>query len=765
MSNKKSFTHKVNLPVGWAAVIVVLALCIAGLDHATPPRPIPASSSASVFSSARALIHVHRIAQQPHPLGTAEHAKVRDYLVTELKNLGLAPQIQTALAINNQHQHRIVGRVQNILVRIHGKVPNKALLVTAHYDSTHTGPGAADDGASVAAILETLRALNNLPKLQNDIICIFTDGEEAGLLGAKAFVQNHPWAKHIGLVLNFEYRGNRGPMLMFETSQGNGRLIDGLALAATRPLGNSLMHEVYKRMPNDTDLTVFKQAGIAGMNFAAIEGYTSYHTQLDRPELLQEASLQHQGETMLSLVQHFGNTDLVNIQSSDSVYFDAPGLGMVHYSVSWAFGLCIVTIALFCTVILAGIKCGAVRATGTALAALAFLIIVPVLSALSQLLWIFLKFLHPQYQLMLQGDTYNSNWYLPAFVLLTIAQFVLVQSNLKRWICPMELAAGAMFVWLILLIATSILLPGASFLFFWPLAPALTVLGLLFLINGKNMPPTFVSVLFILATAPGIVIFAPFIKALFIGLTPNQIAVVTGFLALFLGLIAPLLDLLTRSFVLPSAPLIIGLVLLITGSFHSGFDTEHPRPNHLFYAQDSVSGKAFWLSNDKSPDEWTRSFFPDSNKKRQIKEIFGEKSTLYWVGSAPVLFLQAPKATVLKDTIMSGMRKINIQVRSLRNAPELRVYLEGASVLSSKVENRVFSQKLDPDWSLQGFGLSEMGLNIELNVGAGSPFQIRVIDFSYGLPRTNLPPRPENTIPQLFSTSDTTAVANAIAFK
>ena len=106
-----------------------------------------------------------------------------------------------------------------MLVRIPGRVLGKALLLAAHYDSTRDGPGAADDGASVAAILETLRALKSQPALQNDLICIFTDGEEAGLLGAEAFVAEHPWAKEIGLVLNFEYRGNRGPFFMFETSQ------------------------------------------------------------------------------------------------------------------------------------------------------------------------------------------------------------------------------------------------------------------------------------------------------------------------------------------------------------------------------------------------------------------------------------------------------------------------------------------------------------------------------------------------------------------
>ncbi|MDD5412631.1 MAG: M20/M25/M40 family metallo-hydrolase, partial [Methylobacter sp.] len=416
MLKKQLLSEKPHLTVAVGVIIVILALIITGLFHATPPAPLLASVSPSIFSSARAMSTVRHIAQKPHPTGTSENAKVRNYLVAELKALGLEPHIQTALGINKSAQEPSVGVVHNVLVRVPGLVSGKALLLMAHYDSTHTGPGAADDGASVAAILETLRALKTLPRLQNDLICIFTDGEEAGLLGAEAFVAEHPWAKQIGLVLNFEYRGNRGPFVMFETSQGNGKLINGFAKAAPLPLGNSLMYEVYKRLPNDTDMTVFKRAGIPGMNFAAIEGHTSYHTQLDRPELLQEGSLQHQGEILLALAQHFGNAPLDNLRSADSVYFDAPGLGLVNYSVSWVLPLSGALILLFAIVLVLGLKSGELRAARTTLGALAFLIMIPALAGICQLLWIGIRRLHPEYDSLLQGDTYNSHWYLLAFV-------------------------------------------------------------------------------------------------------------------------------------------------------------------------------------------------------------------------------------------------------------------------------------------------------------------------------------------------------------
>ena len=765
MHKKQRLSEKPDLTVAIGLIIVMLALIITGLLHATPPAPVSASVSPSIFSSARAMSTVRQIAQKPHPIGTSENAKVRNYLVAELKALGLEPHIQSAWGINKSDQGGSVGVVHNVLVRVPGRVSGKALLLMAHYDSTYTGPGAADDAASVAAILETLRALKTLPALQNDLICLFTDGEEAGLLGAEAFVAEHPWAKQIGLVLNFEYRGNRGPFVMFETSAGNGKLINGFAKAVPHPMGNSLMYEVYKRLPNDTDMTVFKRAGIPGMNFAAIEGHTSYHTQLDRPELLQEGSLQHQGEILLALAQHFGNAPLDDLRSADSVYFDAPGLGLVNYPVNWVLPLCGILILLFAMVLYPGLKSGELRATRTALGALAFLIMIPVLAGICQLLWIGIRRLHPEYDTLLQGDTYNSHWYLLAFVMLVIGLFAFMQSGIRRWIRPMELAFGAMACWLLFLIATSIALRGASFLFLWPLAPLLLTIGILFWQRVQNISSPLYFGLILLGTAPGILMFAPLIKALFIGLTPQLVGVVMSVLVLLLGLLVPLIEVLIRRLLLPWFALATGILFLVIGSFTAGFDTDHPRPDNLFYAVDGATGKAFWLSQDKYLDEWTRIFFPSNPERRRIPEIFGEGARDYWAAAAPVFDLPAPTLVVLEDSTEGNSRKINIQARSLRRAPRLSLSVEGTGVISSKVEGRLFSQAFRPEWSLKGFGIPKEGLNIELNVKAGSPFKIRVIDFSYELPLTSSQLRPSNMIAQPFGISDTTIVTRTFAFR
>ena len=148
-------------------------------------------------------------------MGSPANAAVRDYLVGELRGLGLTPQVQRATAAYYPIPGLLqAGTAENVLARLPGTNPaGKAFLLAAHYDSVPTGPGATDNGSGVASALETLRALRAGPPLRNDVIVLFTDGEERGLIGARAFVDQHPWASDVGVVLNLDTRGNTGPAL------------------------------------------------------------------------------------------------------------------------------------------------------------------------------------------------------------------------------------------------------------------------------------------------------------------------------------------------------------------------------------------------------------------------------------------------------------------------------------------------------------------------------------------------------------------------
>ena len=65
-------------------------------------------------------------------------------------------------------------------------------------------------------------------------------------------------------------------------------------------VSNSLMYSIYKMLPNDTDLTVFRENGkIQGFNFAFIDDHFDYHTSQDKYEHLDPKTLAHQGTCLL----------------------------------------------------------------------------------------------------------------------------------------------------------------------------------------------------------------------------------------------------------------------------------------------------------------------------------------------------------------------------------------------------------------------------------------------------------------------------------
>src|SRR5689334_18053040 len=157
------------------AVVVTLIL----LDASRPPHVVvPASAPDSVFSAERAMGHVRAIAERPHPPGSADHLRVRQYLEAELRRLRLEPVVQTATAVSTRFA--VAGRVENVMARVAGAEPGSgAVLLAAHYDGVAAGPGAGDDASGTAVILETLRALLAGPRPRHDVIALITDGEEA----------------------------------------------------------------------------------------------------------------------------------------------------------------------------------------------------------------------------------------------------------------------------------------------------------------------------------------------------------------------------------------------------------------------------------------------------------------------------------------------------------------------------------------------------------------------------------------------------------
>ena len=283
------------------------------------------------FSAINAMDHINVMAQEKHHMGTQENRNVKDYILTEFDKLGITTEIFVGHAKHNWGSGYIrIGRTENILATIRGKSSDKAVMVVGHYDSVLGSPGAADDVHSVACIIEIAKILSR-EEHDNDIIFLITDGEERGLLGAKAYTEQRE-VSHIGVLLNYEARGNSGASISFEWSEGNAWLVSQLKKAATKPVANSMSFEIYKNLPNDTEFTFFKEAGINGINHAFIDGFSYYHNPADTPENINQESVQHTGTNMLALTRHFANTDLSNTKSHNASFFNFLGFLIVYPS-------------------------------------------------------------------------------------------------------------------------------------------------------------------------------------------------------------------------------------------------------------------------------------------------------------------------------------------------------------------------------------------------------------------------------------------------
>ncbi|MFT3757145.1 MAG: M20/M25/M40 family metallo-hydrolase [Pseudoxanthomonas sp.] len=333
--------HKAGLLVALAGAIFLAVFA------ATTPKPAPADAPATDFSATRAMVDVRQIARLPHPTGSAENARVRDYLTRRLQSLGM--QVTSRSAPLNERARKRLGQWQDhpaedveavsLVATLPGRDPAKpALLLMAHHDSVWDSPGAGDDSAGVAAILETVRAIRASAAIpERTLIVLFTDAEELGLVGAQDFFQNDPLSHQVGVIVNLEARGGGGRATMFETGRDNGAMMRLFAKAVRQPVTTSLSVFIYNHMPNSTDYTAAKQQGVPGFNIGFVGRPGQYHSPTSTPDALEQGSLQDMGRQTLDLCRALLAVPELPGQAPDLVFFDLFGLALISYAgwVGW----------------------------------------------------------------------------------------------------------------------------------------------------------------------------------------------------------------------------------------------------------------------------------------------------------------------------------------------------------------------------------------------------------------------------------------------
>ncbi len=308
---------------------LAVALIVAGFSSMMRPSARGVDTPLADFSAARAGTHIGRIAVEPHPMGSPALRLVEGYITEQLIGMGLEPDVQPVAVPDYFGSPGQTTTVRNIVAVIPGTGSAGSIALVAHYDTDPDTPGANDNGVGVAVLLETARATLAGTRPANDILLLFTDGEEPQpRYGATAFAEFDPALADVGLVVNLDAIGTSGPSLLVESSRPEPGLVDRYRSTATDPAAFSFLTEMVDLFGGvGTDFDVFKDRSIPGLSFAYLRGSSIYHTDRDVPDSVSMDSVQHHGENVMTVLQAFGDEELPLPRGDADVVFFAHPLG------------------------------------------------------------------------------------------------------------------------------------------------------------------------------------------------------------------------------------------------------------------------------------------------------------------------------------------------------------------------------------------------------------------------------------------------------
>ena len=736
-----------------------------------PSYSVDTTIPQSNFSTDRALVHVKNMSNKPHAVGFSAHAEVRQYIVSELEKMGLETSLQEGYTVGDWANY---SKATNILARIKGSDNGKALLLLSHYDSNpHSSLGASDAASGVATILEGVRAFlteNKTPK--NDIIILISDAEELGLNGADLFVNKHPWIKDVGLVLNFEARGSGGPSYMLiETNRGNGNLIKEFTKAnPDYPVANSLVYSIYKMLPNDTDLTVFREdADVEGLNFAFIDDHYDYHTVRDNYKRLDKNTLAHQGSYLMPLLKYFSNSDLTNLKSLDDYnYFNVPFFKLVSYPFEWVWPLFGLAVILFIALLIFGFKKSSLNLKDSLKSFLPVFIILIINGVVGYFSWTVLKWIYPEYQDILHGFTYNGYTYILAFVLFSVSVCFYTYTKFKA-LKTANLLVAPIIIWLILCGVITAYLPGANFF----IIPVFALLASFMVAINQDKPN---ALLLVFLALPALWIFTPFIKMFPVGLGLKMMVASTVLSTLVFMLLLPIFGYFRNKKYLSFLTFVMFIISMLVAHFNSSFNEDNAKPTSLLYVINTDTNTAEWATYEKVLSNWTSQFI-GSNKKAPKALNENTISSKYnsgftYVADAPLKNIASSKIQQTKDTIINNERHLQICITPQRNVNRLDVFTNNATISKATINSLELSEfflKNRKNGKLIAHYISDNDYTeLDLVIPQHEKLQLTIYEASNDLlanEQFTVPERPNTTIPMPFVLNDAVVITKTIRFE
>ena len=708
----------------FAAIVLAAVALVVWLSLAPPRIPAPGMEAASDAWRIRTAQHLRALAT-PRPIATVTNAQARDYLVVQLRAMGLTPQVQTATVRRSVvyffgGRHTTIGVVRNIVARIPGHsadaATRPALLLTTHYDSGAADLDALRDAAPVAALLETARALRAAPPA-NDVVLLLADGEAVGMLGAKGFAEQHPLARRIGLALKF-VGDSSSALRLFGASGAGADALAGWQRAAPEVRGSSLSMEMARMLPD-----------------AARVGPLA---QLDAQVLLftgGSADLTHLGDATLRLARAFGDAPLAHGVHAARAVFALPLVGPVQHThaVNWA-------LALLSAIILAGAwrRFHGVDGAPDALQGLFAVAFLLVIARIGTWTW----------RQAIEAAGIDGDARAPLILLaVTLCAFTAGLALLRRSVGAASTVLGALAWAASALIPVMIVLPGAAYLLAWPLALALCAVVALLSPWGRRQGGALRMALLLAGLMPAPVLFAPALRDAWQLLAPQRMYMVPMLMAL------PMLCFASLSLMLRAGPAVAcaamlaaaGLIALGPGPAAPGLP-KPPGIERLVYFKDMNSWRAYWLLPPQPFDAISARLFAGSVQPAIHVDLFGWHSPRQWLAVAPrddaIAF---PSCFILLNQV-GKVRLARFTVRSLNRAPHIELWMAGAKALRSRLDGRVLTNS-EGSWRLSLYGMGDRLLRFEIESAPDDIFAVTVEERMQGLPRHLLPEAPDGEAP------------------
>lgn len=661
----------VKRPATWLFLGVFILSCLC-LHFDYTPAAVDNSPADTLFSVKNAYSHLGRIASAPHSLGTAANDDVCFYLDSAARSLGLEVSRLPWTSVNALSQGLLIARGTNVLATLKGATKGgKKILVMGHLDSQPNSLGAGDDGSACAAMLETARALKAGPPLDRDVVFLFTNGEEDGMLGATAFAKDSANLRDIGLVLNFDGRGNAGNCIMFRTSPHSHWLVDAYAHAPIHHVTGSFYNELFNFLPNNTDFTPFLKAHMSGLDFAYVDGFTAYHNLTDNTANIDKRSMQEEGDNMLGSIRYFSRMDLesAGTQTTDThandTFFNIVGPLMVHYSPTLNFMLVLFANLLVVLSLGYGLYQRRIRIGPLLLGLLVFIVTLAVLYFVARYTLLALRNMYPLY-FGYYPNSYNGPYFYAALAAESATVFILLYRwPLRRW----TLSSLFMAVLLLLLALLDCLyrfIPSGVYWLYWPLIGAAAAFPFLRTEKTRNGAlPRYWPI--VLALLPVVLLLTQMVYSLALAFDfQGEAAINAVVIGLLLGLTLPLMKMAFREsrWTLPAFAVTIFAIAAIIGIALGGYNERHPFKTDLHYLVQADKHQSFWQSANENADRFNKTYLsnPTQTASAYIYPLEKFRSNAPVLSSpAPYVDLPAPQLLLNRVDTVTSQRLLHCQ--------------------------------------------------------------------------------------------------------